>query len=90
MEKQNNAAETLAAEKAKEAALKAEKVAKEKAAKEKAAEAAKEAKDKVAVICKKYGAKEIYRNSRGEYFTSRGLALNSEKGDTEKIQTLKA
>ena len=31
----------------------------------------------IAELCKKYGVKEIYRNSHGEHFTSKGLAISS-------------
>ena len=37
----------------------------------------------------RYGVDIIYRNSRGEYFLQRDLALNSEAGKADKVETFK-
>ena len=38
-------------------------------------------------VMEKIGAKVLYENSRGEFFTNENYALASEKGDKSKIKT---
>ena len=40
-------------------------------------------------LMERYGVDIIYRNSRGEYFLQKDLALNSEAGKADKVETFK-
>ena len=49
----------------------------------------KEQPNKAAGLMERYGVDEIYENSRGEFFLSENLALNSENGQKDKVKTIK-
>ena len=40
-------------------------------------------------LMERYGVDIIYRNSRGEYFLQKDLAVNSEAGKADKVETFK-
>lgn len=40
-------------------------------------------------LMERYEVKEIYRNSRGEFFLQKDLAINSEAGKADKVETFK-
>lgn len=46
-------------------------------------------KNKAAELMERYGANEIFENSRGEFFLEKSLALNSENGKEDKVKTIK-
>lgn len=39
-------------------------------------------------IMDRYGVDVIYRNSRGEFFLQKNLAINSEAGNAGKVKTI--
>lgn len=40
-------------------------------------------------LIERYGVREIYENSRGEFFLTKDLAVNSESGNGNLVQTHK-
>ena len=40
-------------------------------------------------LMERYDVDVIYRNSRGEYFLQKDLAVNSEAGKADKVETIK-
>ena len=40
-------------------------------------------------LMERYDVNEIYRNSRGEFFLQKDLAINSEAGKADKVETFK-
>lgn len=42
---------------------------------------------KAGELMKRYGVSVIYENSRGEFFLTKDLAINSEAGNATQIQT---
>ena len=41
------------------------------------------------ILMERYDVKEIFRNSRGEFFLQKDLAINSEAGKADKVETFK-